>query len=103
MRNPAPLSRMWFYVRIVAPAVWFVIVAAFECVAVAVVTFWSNVPERIDDIAVLWKMEAVNRGWPLSWDVQLYWFFYFLAWIMFIIGWILTSYLTVFLVHWLIF
>jgi len=94
---------MWFLVRIIVPVVWFVIVASLQSMVVAVIAMWRSVPTTLDTIATEWQREAVINGWPSIYDVQAYWFFYMLAGLMFVIGWILCSGMTLLLVHWLIF
>jgi hypothetical protein len=50
-----------------------------------------------------WLDRATVRGWPTLYAPHLYYFFYGVAFVMVVIGWVISSYLTVFLVEWLIF
>jgi hypothetical protein len=80
-----------------------VCLAALLAIGLAIATLWRGVPDAMDEISVQWTAEAINMGWPNSWDRQLYWFFFILAWICFLIGWVLSATLTQIIVHWLIF
>jgi hypothetical protein len=90
---------MWFFFRIIAPVVWFVVVASLQSMFVAVIAMWRSVPGTLDTIATHWQAEALLRGWPSRYDVQIYWFFYMLAGAMFVFGWILCSWLTLIILH----
>lgn len=97
--RPPLFSRAWILARIILPVIWFVVVASLQSMLVAVVAMWSSVPGTLDTIATHWQAEAILNGWPSRYDVQIYWFFYILAGAMFIFGWILCSYLTIFILH----
>ena len=99
MINRNFLRRTRFFAGIIAPVVWFVTVASLQSMFVAVVAMWRGVPVTMENIAIHWQREAFLKGWPSSYDVQIYWFFYFLAGAMFILGWILCSYATILLLR----
>jgi len=87
----------------VAPFVWTAVVGALQLIAMAVIALWSGVPSALERMANEWLDRAVLAGWPSLYAPQLYYFFYVIGFGMVVVGWVLCSYLTVFLVGWLIF
>jgi hypothetical protein len=76
---------------------------ALKAVAVSTITMWRGVPSAINDMADVWTEDALDHNWPSVWGNQIKTFFWWIALATFVIGYILSAYLTVFLVHWLIF
>ena len=93
------LRRVFFMARIVAPILWTVCWGALQLVALAVVALWSGVPASLDRMANEWLNRAILRGWPTLYSRQLYYFLYALAFVMVLLGWILSCYLTIFILH----
>jgi hypothetical protein len=87
---------IWIILRFL----WFLIWGSFRTVVVAVITLWKTVPSEIDDIATHWVARTINtQGFPNTGEDYLYWFYYFVAWVIFLIGWIISAYITILLVH----
>lgn len=93
------LRSAFFLARIAAPFVWSVCVGALQLVAVAVIALWSGVPASVDRMANEWLDRALIGGWPSLHAPLLYNIFYMLASVMVLVGWILCSYLTIFILH----
>jgi hypothetical protein len=89
------LLLIWLLLRFI----WRVVQEAFKAVLMAVVTLWKEVPKEIDKIAMGWVVRAINAGWPNAGEDYLYWCFYFVAWIIFLIGWDISAHLTILLEH----
>ena len=102
-RSSGWLRTVLFLGRIAAPIVWSACVAALQLIAVAVIALWSGVPASVENMANELLDRAIIRGWPSLHAPFLYNLFYALAMVMVLVGWVLCSYLTVFLVNWLIF
>jgi hypothetical protein len=97
------LRSAFFLARIAAPFVWMICVNTLRLELLAVITLWSGVPTSLDRMANEWLDRAIRHGWPTLYSAQLYYTFYGLALMMILIGWTLCSYLTVFIIHWLLF
>jgi len=93
------IVRWWFFFRIVVPVVGRVIGGTLRLVVLSFVTLWSSVPAKVDEIAVFWAAQAINNGWPTAWDRELYFFFKVTAWVMFLIGYVLSAFLTIFIIR----
>jgi hypothetical protein len=89
--------------RFALPAAIMLLLEALQAVVFSNVTMWRGVPEAVRNVSDLWTDEAIRLGWPTIWANQLKTIFWYLAFIFFVIGYILSAYLTVFLVRWLIF
>jgi hypothetical protein len=97
--NNSPSFRRNILVKVIASAAWFVIVASLQSMFVAVVAMWRGVPTTLHNIAVHWQGEAFLKSQSSLYDTQIYWFFYILAGVMFVLGWILCSYATLILLR----
>jgi hypothetical protein len=89
--------------RFALPAVGMLLLGALRSVLLSIFTLWRGVPNAIEDMSELWTKEAIRLGWPSNWGPQLKTVFWWLGLATFIVGYILSAYLTVFLVNWLIF
>lgn len=65
--------------------------------------FWVGVPQVTRTIAEDWSRRAHDAGVPTNIDSSLYYAIYIVAFITFLVGWILSSYLTVWIINRLIF
>lgn len=99
MNNPRPFSKAWLLIKIIAPTIWFVITAALGSMLATIITMWREIPVSMDFIATEWQGRALRNGWPSRYDRQTYWFFYMVAGFMSVVGWILCSYLTIFILR----
>lgn len=84
-----------FFVPWVARAFLFIL----GIIATGVITFWSGVPSRVDRIANEWLDRAVLAGFPTEWDRPLYYTLWVLGLIMVIAGWVILSFITVWIFH----
>jgi len=67
-----------------------------------VATIWVGIPTGVSRIAQKWTDDAIRRGFDTRYSDYLYKFFWVVAFICTIAGWIAYSYLTVFLMNWLL-
>ena len=96
MNSLARVLRTTFFLgRMILPFVWRVCLVALRFELVAVIALWSGVPVALDRMANEWLDRAILRGWPTLYSSQLYYFFYGLALIMVLVGWILCAYTTI--------
>ncbi len=65
----------------------------------SVISFWSGVPSMVERIANEWLDRAVAAGFPTQWDRRLYFTFYYLAFLMVVFGWVILSFITVWIVN----
>lgn len=65
--------------------------------------FWSGVPKVVNRIADEWTARACAAGIATKYDSRLYRVMQFTAFLTFLTGWILSSYLTVWIINRLIF
>lgn len=65
----------------------------------SVISFWSGVPLIIERIANEWLDRAVLAGFPTRWDRHLFFTFRFLAFAMILLGWVMLSFITVWIVN----
>ncbi len=96
------LFALWISMRIsvmVLPALWHVIWGALAFVGSTLLLFWSGTPQKVRAIATEWQKKAHDAGVPGTWDPTVYWVLYIAAFVTMIFGWIVCSYLTVWLVR----
>jgi hypothetical protein len=72
---------------------------AFRLIAMAVISLWIGVPTALNNIANEWLDRAVIAGFPTQWDRQLYYIFWCLGFVAVVIGWVLFSFITVWIFH----
>lgn len=92
------MRRAFQIARFFAPWVWGVIRFTCLLVAVTMVSFWRGVPQNISLIASEWQVRANNGGFPMTWNRELYYVLWALAFVTVILGWVVLSYITVWLV-----
>lgn len=74
-------------------------VAMLSFMLTLLISFWGGVPARVDQMANEWLDRAYLGGFPTQWDRRLYWTFYCLAFVMLIVGWVILSFITVWIVQ----
>ena len=86
-------------VRFVTPwvirSVWFTI----TLISLSVVSLWVGVPTAVRRIANQWVDNAVAAGFPTAYDYILYHIIEVVAFFTIVLGWIVTAFVTVYLVR----
>jgi hypothetical protein len=95
------LGRVWWVIWFVTPWLWRLVLAILMWLGTAFAAFWGNVPNATASIATDWRDRAVVAGFPTEWDSRLFFLFWVIAFGMIVIGWIVLSYITVFVVQWI--
>jgi hypothetical protein len=85
--------------RMFLPWIGRLIMFMLNLIGVMVASFWGGVPKAVSAIADNWLDRAVMGGFPTQWDRNLYYVFWALAFGMILLGWIVLSYVTVWLVR----
>jgi hypothetical protein len=94
------LYLIFLIIRAIVRSVFYVIWTAIKSTATAIITMWKTVPYEVDDMAVHWVGRTLNTtGFPNTGEQYLYWFYYFVAWGVFILGWLISAHLTIWLEH----
>ena len=87
-----------FISRTVFPVIGNVILFALRLIAMAVISLWIGVPNAVENIANEWLDRAVIAGFPTQWDKQLYYSLWFIGLVTIVIGWVIFSFITVWIV-----
>ena len=82
-------------IRFFVPWMVRIILFMFSLILTSVITFWRGVPATTSRIADQWLDRAFIAGFPSIWAPQLYWTLRVLAFVMIVIGWVISSYITV--------
>ncbi len=82
--------------RLVLPWIGGLVLFMLRFMATTVVSFWGGVPRTVDTIANHWLDRAMAAGVPSLWARRLYHIFWALAFTMIFAGWVVLSYMTVF-------
>lgn len=67
----------------------------------AIASLWVGVPQATHRIADEWISRAVAAGFPTIWDRKLYYTIRIVAFLTIVVGWILSSFVTVWIVKWI--
>lgn len=89
---------VWFAIRLATPWLLRVFMSAILLSLTAVASFWIGIPNAAGQIADNWLDRAVRAGWPTLWDRQLRRVFLVVAFMTIVLGWIVLSFITVFIV-----
>jgi len=81
--------------RFFLPWVGRIIMFMVGFILTSVISFWGGVPAMADRIANEWLDRAVRAGFPTQWDRNLFFTFKTLAFAMILLGWVILSLLTV--------
>lgn len=92
-----------FFVRLSWPWARGAVFITLKLMTTSIISLWIGVPTAVSRIADDWLDRAFIAGFPTQWDRHLYYLIWAVALITVIIGWILTAYITVWLVNKLIF
>ena len=85
-------------IRMFVPWILRITLFMVSFIVVSIISFWSNVPQTVSGIANEWLDRATLAGFPTRWDSRLYRVYYVLAFGMIVLGWIVLSYLTIWIV-----
>ena len=88
-----------FVVRLAWPGVRGAIVATFWIVLLTVVSIWSGIPPAVRTISEEWLQRAIRAGWPTIWESRLRFVLRSLVILTMLFGWIVMSFMTVFIVR----
>jgi hypothetical protein len=78
-------------------------VAIFRMMVLALVTVLISLPRAVDFFASEWTQQAIDKGWiPTRWERVTYYILCAVAFIQFLVGFVVLSHITVWL-FWLIF
>jgi len=86
-------------VRLATPWIIRAIVVAVELILTTLVSIWVGIPNAVEQIALDWQGRAIDAGFPRIWDRRLYLVLWWAAFLTVILGWILLSFMTVFIVN----
>ncbi len=97
------IKKVWEYMfhalRIVLPLLpriaWFAILTMAFALSVIIVGFRKT----LDTMAFEWSGRAIKDGWPRSTETFLYWFFYVLAALTILVGWVMIAFTVVYIVQ----
>ncbi|MBE0649911.1 MAG: hypothetical protein IH595_03620 [Bacteroidales bacterium] len=67
----------------------------------AIASLWVGVPQATNRIANEWIERAVAAGFPTIWDEKLYYTIRIVAFLTIVVGWVLLSFVTVWIVKWI--
>ena len=90
------LSRAW---RLVIPWIRDRITQFFMFLTVTTYGVFGNIPRALESIANEWRDRTQDRIGSTEFDTTLYHLFWWLALGMMVAGWIVISWLTMFIVH----
>lgn len=85
--------------RFFLPWVGRIVLFMVSFILTSVFSFWSGVPTVVERIANEWLDRAVAAGFPTQWDRRLFFTFKYLAFSMILLGWVILSYITVWIVN----
>jgi len=85
--------------RFFLPWIGRIIIFMVSFILTSVISFWSGVPIIIERIANEWLDRADAARFPSEWDRQLFFTFKFLAFVMIVLGWVILSFITVWIVN----
>lgn len=88
--------------KYIVPVVIKVIFFMGRLIITTVCAFWTGVPTAVTRIVLTWMEQAWNSNVPTEYGDILHWIFTIVAYAMIFGGWIGFSYLTVFLLTWLL-
>ncbi len=96
--------RLYFLIRllqIVVPWVIKPIGGTINLMLGTIASLWVGVPQATHRIADEWIQRAVAAGFPTIWDSKLYYTIRIVAFITIVVGWVLLSFVTVWIVKWI--
>lgn len=98
------MMRLYFVLRLfqmVVPWVMRSIGFTINLMWSALASLYVGVPQATKRIADEWVNRAIASGFPTIWDRRLFYTIRILAFLTIVAGWILLSFLTVWIVRWI--
>ena len=92
------IHTVWFAIRLATPWIVRMFMYTVWLSLTTVASFWNGIPNAAAQIADDWLGRAVDAGWPTLWDRQLRRVFLVVAFMTIVLGWIILSFITVFIV-----
>lgn len=89
------------FLQMVIPWVFRSIGFTLNLMWTALSSLWVGVPQALNRIADEWIGRAIASGFPTIWDKKLYYTIKVMAFITIVVGWILLSFFTVWIVKWI--
>jgi hypothetical protein len=93
------LAMAWFLVKMATPLILKLCWAAVSFTLMSLAAFWSGIPTAANQIADYWLEEAIKAGWSTLYDRQLRAVLLVLAYAGLVGGWLLSAFMTVFIVR----
>jgi hypothetical protein len=93
------LGITWFVVRILAPWITQLTIWALVITTTAIASVRMGIPTTITKIADEWLERALHAGFPPLWAEYLYYPLLTIAFFTVLAGWILLSFIAVFIVN----
>src|SRR5688572_26852166 len=91
------LQKSYFMWRLTSPWIWGAISVSFKFMLISVAAIWRSVPQVLEDTANEWVDQATFAGSPTNITPILYHIMWWLGLVSVVIGWVILSYLTVFI------
>lgn len=89
-------------IRFLFPWLLRILWATITLIGTAFASLWIGVPTATRRIAEGWVDQAVKSGFPTELDRTLYFLGRFSSFLVIVAGWIILSYITVWLINWLV-
>lgn len=93
------INQVWFAIRLATPWIIRVFTYTLWLVLITTVSFWVGIPNAVSQIADEWLDRAVHAGFPTLWDSRLRRIFLVVGYGTIALGWIVLSFMTVFMVR----
>ena len=93
------IQNTWFFVRLAWPGVRGVLSATLWTVILTLASIWSGIPPAVRTISEEWLKKAIDAGFPTIWENRLRFILRSLVIVTMIFGWIVMSFMTVFIVQ----
>lgn len=93
------IQNIWFFARLAWPGVWGVFTATVNAVVLTLVSIGSGIPPAVRTISEEYLQRAIKAGFPTIWERQLRFMLRTLVILTMLFGWIVLSFMTVFIVR----
>jgi hypothetical protein len=93
------IQNVWFFVRLAWPGVRGVFTATMEAVILTLVSIGTGIPPAVRTISEEYLQRAIKAGFPTIWESELRFILQTLVVLTMLFGWIVMSFMTVFIVR----
>ena len=93
------IQNTWSFVRFAWPGVRGVLTATIWTVILTLASIWSGIPPAVRTISEEWLQQAIRAGFPTIWESRLRFVLRSLVILTMLFGWIVMSFMTVFIVQ----